>query len=139
MASKARCCCGALQVEAEGDPVAVIACHCLECQRRTGSIFGVGAYYDAGQIRIVGPHQLYIREGQKGRKLRMHFCPTCGTTVCWELDLRPNWIGVAVGAFGDREFPTPTRSVWERSRHAWIAFDHDLQHFDGAAAAQLPR
>jgi hypothetical protein len=69
----------------------------------------------------------------------MRFCPTCGTTVYWELDLRPNWVGLAVGAFGDTGFPTPTRSVWERSRHAWVAFGHDLQHLDGAAAAQLPR
>lgn len=139
MTRTARCCCGALQVEAEGDPVAVVACHCRECQRRTGSVFGVGAYYDKEKIRASGPERVYVRGGQEGRKLRMHFCPTCGTTVYWDADLRPNMIGVAVGAFGDTEFPAPNRSIWERSRHGWVAFAHDLQHFETGTAARPPQ
>jgi hypothetical protein len=59
----------------------------------------------------------------------MHFCPTCGTTVFWEADLRPDHIGVAVGAFHDPNFPRPTASVWEESKHGWVAFTHDLAHF----------
>jgi hypothetical protein len=26
-------------------------------------------------------------------------------------------------------FPPPTRSVWEESKHGWIAFANDLAHF----------
>jgi hypothetical protein len=63
------------------------------------------------------------------RLVRMHFCPTCGTTVFWEADLRPDHIGVAVGAFHDANFPRPTVSVWEVSKHGWVAFTHDLAHF----------
>jgi len=48
--------------------------------------------------------------------------------VFWEADLRPDNIGVAVGAFGDRSFPRPTRSVWEETKHGWVAFAHDLPH-----------
>jgi len=72
---------------------------------------------------------MYFRDGQEGRKVKMHFCPTCGTTVFWEADLRPDHIGVAVGAFHDPNFPRPTASVWEESKHGWVAFTHDLAHF----------
>jgi hypothetical protein len=59
----------------------------------------------------------------------MHFCPTCGTTVFWEADLRPDHIGVAVGAFHDASFPPPTGSIYEESKHGWVAFAHDFAHF----------
>jgi len=108
---------------------AVVACHCGECQRRTGSVFGVGAYFKREHVHAEGPSKIYVRDGQEGRKLRQHFCPTCGTTVFWDADLRPDHIGVAVGAFRDANFPPPTRSVWEESKHGWVAFAHDVSHF----------
>jgi len=63
----------------------------------------------------------------------MHFCPTCGTNLFWELDRRPDSIGVAVGGFIDPSFPAPTRSVWEESRHRWVSFGYELDHFAQAA------
>jgi hypothetical protein len=46
----AACGCEQLQLTAEGDPVRISVCHCLACQRRTGSAFGVqaGAFADPG-------------------------------------------------------------------------------------------
>jgi len=122
----ARCCCGGLQVEASGDPRFVVACHCTECQRRTGSVFGVSAYFRKGQINPSGISKVYVRDGQDGRKLRIHFCPDCGTSVYWEPDFLPDHFGVAVGAFADSGFPSPVRSVWEKTRHQWVAFGHRL-------------
>jgi hypothetical protein len=125
----ARCSCGALRVATSGEPAAVVACHCSECQRRSGSPFGVGAYFEREQVRVEGPSTVYERAGAEGRKLRNHFCPVCGTNLFWELDLRPNHIGVAVGGFVDAGFPPPARSVWEENRHGWVAFAHELEHF----------
>lgn len=136
MTRTARCACGALQVEATGEPKFVVACHCIECQRRTGSVFGVGAYYPKAQIAASGASKTFVRNGQEGRKLRIHFCPDCGTSVWWEADMRPDFIGVAVGAFGDPQFPVPLRSVWEQSRHPWLQFEHGPDHFDAQSMAR---
>ena len=129
MTRMARCSCGKLQVEARDEPKFVVACHCMECQRRTGSVFGVSAYFAKGQISIHGVSSLYVREGQDGRKLRLHFCPECGSSVYWEAEIRPEYFGVAVGAFADPEFPVPVRSVWEQSRHPWLSFGHEPDRF----------
>jgi hypothetical protein len=118
-----------LQVEASGEPSFVVACHCAECQRRTGSVFGVGAYFPRAQIRASGVEKDYARDGQEARGLRFHFCPNCGTTVYWEADIRPDHIGVGVGTFVDPQFPAPIRSVWEETRHHWVSFEHGLQRF----------
>ena len=128
MTRTANCSCGALRVEVSADPAVVGVCHCGECQRRTGSVFSVGAFFKKEHVRAKGPSKIYVRDGQEGRKVKMHFCPTCGTTVFWEADLRPDHIGVAVGAFHDPNFPRPTLSAWEESKHGWVAFTRDLAH-----------
>jgi hypothetical protein len=129
----AHCCCGSLRAEAIGEPVLVHVCHCTECQRRTGSVFGVSSFFQKSEVQTSGPSKVYVREGQEGRKLRFHFCPECGTTVYGETDLRPGLIGISVGAFADTSFPAPTRSIWEQSRHSWVAFDHEVGQFPQAA------
>jgi hypothetical protein len=89
----------------------------------------IAASVSGGPVRAGGPYKTYVRDAPEGRKVRNHFCPTCGTTVFWEADLRPDHIGVGVGGFGDSGFPRPTRSVWEEAKHEWVAFAHDLPHF----------
>jgi hypothetical protein len=125
-------------VEASGEPSFVVACHCTECQRRTGSVFGVSAYFAKTQITPGGTSKTYIRDGQDGRKLHIRFCPDCGTSVYWEAEFRPGHIGVAVGAFADPHFPAPVRSVWEQSRHPWTGFEHNPAGFARQSITRSP-
>ncbi|MFI5314573.1 MAG: GFA family protein [Myxococcota bacterium] len=106
-----------------------MACHCLECQRRTGSVFGVGAYYPEGQVAISGVSKQFARPTESGNDFTTHFCPSCGSSVYWSSGKNPGLVGVAVGAFGDASFPQPGRSVWERSMHAWVEIAIAQQHF----------
>jgi len=131
------CGCGSLTAEVATDPVVVGACHCTQCQRRTGSVFGVGAYFRQEDVRTAGTSTSYIRDGQEGRKVRTHFCPVCGSTVFWFVDFFPGFIGVAVGAFADPSFTKPALSVWELTRHPWVVFGHSVEsHIEGAGARQ---
>ena len=131
----ATCTCGQLRVTASGDPDVVVACSCFECQRRTGSPFGVGAYYQRAQISSVdGDHKSYQRAGEAGRTLTSHFCPECGTSVFWQLEMRPEHTGIAVGCFADPQFPGPARAVWAENLHDWVIYPEDLPVFDKAAS-----
>src|SRR6516162_50925 len=91
MTRTAHCSCGALRVEVSADPDAVVACYCGECQRRTGSVFGVGAYFKKEHVRAEGPSKIYVRDGQEGRKLRMHFLPNMRNdgVLAGRLEARP--------------------------------------------------
>src|SRR5512145_1905717 len=117
----AQCSCGSVKIVEDGEPTSVVACHCVDFQRRAGSIFGVGAYYADGQITITGVTREFARPTDAGNQFFTHFCPTCGTSLFWRSDRNPGMTGIAVGAFADPVFPAPVRSVWERSRHAWLA------------------
>src|SRR5262245_6853421 len=116
----ARCHCGALRVIAAGDPDWINMCHCTACQRRTGAVAHSGAYYTGSRLRMEGESKVYTRTAENGSTMRFHFCPTCGSNVYWSTSRLPDHRGVAVGAFADPEFPAPSYSVWQRTKHRWV-------------------
>ena len=118
---EASCSCGQLRLVVEGEPVRISVCHCLECQKRTGSAFGVQARYAREQVQaIAGRSSSFERTGDSGSTARFHFCPDCGSTVFWDLASLPAFIAIAVGNFADPAFPPPTYSVYEARRHGWV-------------------
>jgi hypothetical protein len=124
----AHCCCGSFRAEVTGEPVVVAACHCVECQRRSGSPFGVSTYFPRAQVRTEGANKVYDRGCDSGRKVEFHFCPACGSTVFWYVEFDRDLVGIAFGAFADPSIPRPTLSVWETTAHTWVTFDHPLNH-----------
>lgn len=125
---EARCSCGALALQAPAPSPMIVACHCVWCQRRTGSSFGVGAFFRATEVTIAGTAKEFAREGSSGGKVRTYFCPDCGSTVYWKADKAPDLIGVAIGSFAGSDCPQPTRSIWEQTRRPWAQVEAD-QHF----------
>ena len=63
----AHCGCELLRVEAT--PALVGVCHCMECQRRTGSPFGVSTYLPKEQVHIEGTSKVYTRGSDAGRTI----------------------------------------------------------------------
>ena len=51
----ASCSCGRLTVTTHGEPVRISMCHCHDCQRRTGSVFGVQARFRRSEATVDGP------------------------------------------------------------------------------------
>jgi hypothetical protein len=47
------------------EPTLVAACHCTECQRRTGAAFGVAAYFEKSQIKPEGPYREYVENRRR--------------------------------------------------------------------------
>jgi hypothetical protein len=115
------CACGQLRVKCAGDPIMVSLCHCLDCQKRTGSTYGIGAFFPRKDVQTDGLFRTYRRESDSGFAVNFHFCPSCGSTVFWEPERRPDVIAVAVGSFADPSFPAPSQSVYNERRHAWVS------------------
>jgi hypothetical protein len=115
----ASCSCGQLRLACEGDPVRVSICHCLDCQKRTGGVFGVQARFLGEAVTIEGRAAQWTRLGDSGQPNTFNFCPVCASTVYWELEGPTCFVAIAVGAFADPNFPPPQISVYEERRHAW--------------------
>ena len=113
----ATCACGLLRVRCTGDPTKVSLCHCLDCQKRTGSTYGIAAFFRREDIEPHGVTRRYTRQSDSGHPVTFHFCPECGSTVYWMPHRRPEMVAVAVGSFADPTFPAPSQVVYADRRH----------------------
>ena len=135
----ASCHCGALALRCMGEPVKVSLCHCRDCQRRTGSLFGVAAFFPRDAVKIEsGAASAYRRPSASGRDVTFRFCPACGTSLGWEPDRLPQLIGGAAGAFADPAFPMPRQAVWSQDRHAWLDLPEAVVAHDRNPAPRSP-
>jgi len=129
MPRTASCTCGQLSIDVEGEPLGVGVCHCLACQRRTGSVFAALASF-AEPFRVTGEATEYVRTGDQGSRFRFRFCPLCGTTLFHTEEGEEGRVSVAVGAFADPDFPAPAVSVYDCRRHPWVALPAGITVFD---------
>lgn len=130
---RASCSCGQLSVVCEGDPIRISVCHCLACQKRTGSVFAAQARWPIERVRSEGRASEWARIGDSGGKGTFRFCPTCGAIVYWlfsEPDAAPEFIVVPIGAFADPSFPPPAVSVYEARMHSWVRMPENIEHMD---------
>jgi hypothetical protein len=126
----ASCSCGQLTATADGEPLRISICHCLACQKRTGSVFGAQARFPRERVAIEGRATSYVRTADSGNAITFSFCPECGATVWYVLQQFPDVVAVPVGAFADPAFPPPKFSVYESRRHSWVSGPADAEHFD---------
>jgi hypothetical protein len=128
MMRMAECACSSFKIRVDGEPLMVGACSCLSCQKRTGSVFGVGAYFPKDKVEVLSrPDKIFVRPGESGMNAELHFCPSCGSTVYWEAPIFPGIRGVAVGCFADPSFAPPQIAAWDESRHRWVGFPPGVQ------------
>lgn len=95
-------------------------CHCLSCQRRSGSAFAAQARFPIDGVTIAGEWREWTRIADSGRWMRQRFCPTCSSTIAYENEGMEGVIAIPLGAFADPDFPAPRFSVYENRKHAWV-------------------
>jgi hypothetical protein len=125
----ATCRCGQLKATCDGEPIRVSVCHCLACQKRTGSAFGAQARRTDEQVTITGESRVWLRTDDNGNKVIYRFCQECGSTIAYVIDDWPGATAIPVGAFADPSFPAPKFSVREDRKHDWVTVSGaDLEH-----------
>ena len=108
----------------------ISVCHCLACQKRTGSPFAAQARWPAAQVNAKGRASVYVRTADSGNTVSLHFCPDCGSTVYYQLDHVSDIVAVALGSFADPKFPAPSFSVYEARKHDWVHVPGNVEHRD---------
>jgi hypothetical protein len=118
---RAECACGQLSATCSGEPIWVSVCHCLACKRRTGSAFSWNARWAQADVAIEGRAAEFTRIGDEGGRITNSFCPSCGTTVYYVMDVQPDVVAIAAGGFADPSFPAPRFSVYDPVRRCdWV-------------------
>ena len=117
---QASCRCGQLRLLASGEPIRVSVCHCLNCQKRSGSVFAAQVRFVRDAVTIEGRSTAYAHAGGSGNIARFHFCGTCGATVYFINDNLTDSIAIPLGALADPFALAPTFSIFESRKHPWL-------------------
>lgn len=123
MEHTALCACGKTSITVDGVPSTYALCHCTNCKRRTGSAFGMSAYFNVAEIiKQEGATATYTfhNEGQRFDQTR-HFCPVCGTTLFWHTSTLSKLVGIAAGCFDSLLPGQPNVSVSDGKRCEWVS------------------
>ncbi len=119
MIRKASCCCGACEIELEGEPVLNAICHCDNCKRRTGSAFGWSAYFP--DDKVAQPSGDLSRYELPHMAAERFFCARSGTTLYWRSTaFMPGHTGIAGGCFTATPLDPPNLSATDAKRCAWL-------------------
>lgn len=113
------CLCGSVRVTATGQPWRVGLCHCLDCRKHHGALFGAFAIFPADAVTIEGPTGDY----------RGHcFCPRCGSPVAARSG---DEIEVHLGTLDAPDQFAPTYELWTIRRERWLPPFPLSRHYEG--------
>jgi hypothetical protein len=128
------CLCGAIRYRVVGKPVAVSICHCVNCQRNTGSAFSVNVIFPKGALTTTGTPAVFIDKGDTGAGVERVFCGHCGTP----LESRSIMSSVAhvvlkAGSFDDPSVFIPDSEIYCQSAMPWWKPDESRACFQKLA------
>ncbi|HEV7372626.1 GFA family protein [Arenibaculum sp.] len=110
------CACGAVRIEASGEPYRVGLCHCLTCRKRHAAPFSAFAVFPRERVRFGGGEIAAFRSSGTGQR---HFCRACGSPLFYAED-GSDEIELYLGSFDEPSRWMPTYEAWDQRREAWL-------------------
>nr|WP_029040344.1 GFA family protein [Cucumibacter marinus] len=125
------CACGEVQYELGRVPMFTHCCHCLECQRQTGSAFVINGLIETDQITVSGLEPVPVPvPTSSGRQHDVYRCPRCQTALWSDYGGR-SWLRfVRIGTLHDPSSVSPDVHVFARSKRDWVGLPEDVPVFD---------
>jgi hypothetical protein len=115
----------------EGEPVALAVCHCGECQRQSGSAFGMSLVVRKESFELLaGTLRRFTRSADSGRRLDCFFCPDCGNRIYHERE-GAGTVNLKAGTLDDRSWLAPSVHVWTARKQPWVRIEEGVRCFEG--------
>ena len=125
------CACGAVRYRLTSEPLFVHCCHCLNCQRQTGSAFVVNLLVEAARVEVVqGEPQPSDAPRDDGSAQRIFRCPGCRVAVYSEYGW-PELRFVRGGTLDEPAAVTPDVHIYTRSKLPWVTLPEGAAAFEG--------
>ena len=124
------CSCGAIRYRLTSDPLFTHCCHCLNCQRQTGSAFVVNLLIEADRVELLtGDPQRVDVPRDDGSAQRVFRCPTCQVAV-FSLYTRPDVRFVRAGTLDEPRGVEPDVHIFTRSKVGWVRLPETTPAFE---------
>ena len=124
------CACGEVRYRLTTAPMFVHCCHCLNCQRHTGSAFVINMLIEASRVEVLSgapqPVDMPLNGGSPNRIFR---CPKCQVAVWSEYGGRSQILFVRAGTLDDPSRVSPDVHIYTRSKLPWVALPASVPSF----------
>jgi len=119
----ARCLCGAVAFELEGEPRSRTWCHCGMCRRGVGATPVAWVTFPRASFRAVAGAPRWFTSSEHARR---GFCGGCGCAMLFEDARYPDELDVTTAVLDEAEQLAPERHIWVESMLSWAARDDGL-------------
>lgn len=125
------CACGAVRYAMTSEPMFTHCCHCLDCQRQTGSAFVLNALIETDRIALASgePRPVSVPT-DSGRPHDVYRCPACQTALWSDYGRRPTLRFVRVGTLDDPAALPPDVHIFTRSKLPWVGLRANVPSFE---------
>ena len=121
------CLCGEIRYSFSCDILSCYACHCTDCQTRSGAAFTLTAIVPKSEIQIANGTPKII-DWSIGTCM---VCEACGVQLWVVADIVPDFALMKIGTLDDTSWVEPVAHIWTSSAQPWIRFDENAKKFPG--------
>lgn len=126
------CLCGAIRYSISAPITELRACHCIDCQRASGSHGTVAAFVPRDGFQLLhGTPKHYAKKADSGRTLIRYFCGDCGSPLYSHRETMPELLGVRAGTLDDSSDLKVTTQIWTKRARPWSYLDPAAKHVPG--------
>ena len=124
------CSCGAVRYRLTSEPLFTHCCHCLNCQRQTGSAFVINLLIEADRVELVAGEPRAVEVPRDDGSTQTIFrCPACEVAVFSEYT-RPQVRFVRAGTLDDPASVAPDVHIYTRSKLPWVSLPDGVPAFE---------
>jgi hypothetical protein len=106
------CACAAVRYECLRLPYAIYACHCVQCQKRSGSLCAVTVQVATKALRVNGAVVQRTRLASSGNIVTLSFCPGCGSPLWSESSGKAGLCGITLGTLDNPHAFPISANIW---------------------------
>ncbi|NGY03166.1 GFA family protein [Solimonas terrae] len=123
------CACGAIRYVCLRAPLAMLNCHCLDCQRSSGAPFASGFIVADSDMQVTGTPQTYSVHGNSGSLAIRSFCGRCGSPLFTRGEVNPGVMSVRFPTLDDASDFQPMLDIWTASAQPWVCLSQIIPHY----------
>ena len=126
-----RCACGVVTyVLSEGMRMNPYACHCTDCQARTGSAFSEHMLIARADLDIRGELDVGTLIQPSGATSSLYGCAVCKSRIFAENDRRQGFASLRCGTLDNSTELQPKAHIWVKSMQKWLQLPADSPRMD---------
>jgi hypothetical protein len=123
------CACGSIRYVCARVPVAMLNCHCRDCQRSSGAPFASGFIVLASDVEITGTPKTHSVRAGSGSLATRSFCSDCGAPLFTRGEAAPDFMSIRFPTLDDLSDFQPMLDIWTSSAQSWVCLSQEIPHY----------